>query len=96
MALTIFMMLSVMSVIFLLYVLVKFWQEGRRTRRATLRQYRLPLVRTKKSVVVVTVPVTAGTNGDVEDLLRFPVQSGGKREYDAGTELPGRTRTMSR
>jgi hypothetical protein len=38
MAITLFLVLNGMSVVFLLYVLAKFWAEGRRPRR-TLRKY---------------------------------------------------------
>jgi hypothetical protein len=96
MALNIFLMLSSMSVIFLVYVLVQFVQEGRRTERTTSRGIRLPLVSARKKVVVVTMPLARGMNYREDQVIGFPSRGGDRHEHSAGAASPGRTRIMSR
>jgi hypothetical protein len=63
MALTIFMLLNGMAVVFMLYALVNFWKEGRRPMNAT-RQIAMEYLRgDAPDVFVVTHPISHSACG---------------------------------
>ena len=79
---TIFLVLNGMAVVFMLYVLVNFWKEGRRTTRGGVRSFELQSLHgRKREVFVVTrhLEFEAGRSGK-RSLLRFPIPEGRPRE----------------
>jgi hypothetical protein len=72
--LIIFMVLNGLGVVFLLYVLVQFWQEGHKSMRAT-RPTTEPSARGPESrVVAMTASMTVEIPRENGLLIRFPIQ----------------------
>jgi hypothetical protein len=60
MAMMIFAVLNGLGIVFLVYALVQFWKEGRRSKGA-VRQYETDFMReVKPEVIVVTHPIFSG------------------------------------
>lgn len=76
---TIFLILSALSVIFLVYVLVNFWREARRMNQGTRVMSELGY-RGNPNVVAMTHPMSRFTEGGVAVLPRRAVAS------DAGAQ----------
>jgi hypothetical protein len=85
---TMFLVLNAMGVVFLLYVLVNFWKEGRRTTQGDVRSYRLQSLHgSKPEVFVATRPLgfEAGRPGK-RSLIRFPAPEGRPQGDQVGRE----------
>src|SRR5579863_3943367 len=78
---TIFLILSGMGLLFMLYVLVNFVKEGRRTPHGGARMHRLPsLYGSKTEVFVATRPVEmAGSASKATAVIPFPALEGRPR-----------------
>jgi len=95
MAMTIFLALNGVGVIFLLYVLGQFWKEGRRHAADIRRCDEAALGREWVEVLVATHPVSHSAHGGLP-VIPFPARD---REYGVGgqqavsrsaSELPAR------
>jgi hypothetical protein len=87
-AMTIFLVLNGMAVVFMLYVLVNFWKEGRRTTHGGVRSYDFQSLHgSEREVFVVTRPLEfeVGRPGK-RSLIRFPAPVGRPREDQVGGE----------
>jgi hypothetical protein len=84
MAMTIFFLLNGMGVIFLLYVLANFWQEGRRQENTTRRRAAEYAGRNATDVLIVTHPISHSAYGGVSVIpmqVRDGSQSSMEEEY---------------
>jgi hypothetical protein len=64
MAMIAFTLINGLGVIFLLYMLVQFWEEGRRSRKLVIHEYMIELSHMERpEVVVVTHPISLGARG---------------------------------
>jgi hypothetical protein len=75
---TMFLVLNGIAVVFVLYVLVNFWKEGRRTARGGVRSHQLQSMRgSNPELFIVTGPLeVAARRHDKTSLIRFPVAKG--------------------
>src|ERR1700722_12125722 len=71
---TIFLVLNGIGVVFMLYVLVNFWREGRQMRCSALRSNRLSTrFASTQQVFVVTRTIRSGTGKpDTNSMVHFP------------------------
>jgi hypothetical protein len=76
MAMTIFLVLSGLSVAFMLYVLVNFWKEGHRQPGSSWKHSKEPGRRDWAEVVVVTHPISHAAHGGLS-VIPFPVKGRG-------------------
>jgi hypothetical protein len=80
MAMILFTALSGLSVFFLLYVLVQFWKEGRRSERQSTRGQVIQFSsKSKPTVVVVTRPISHRAHTGLS-LVSKPVRMNGAQE----------------
>jgi hypothetical protein len=78
-----FFVLNGIAVVFMLYVLVNFWKEGRRTARGGVRSHQLQSMRgSNPEVFIVTGPLEiAARRPGKTSLIRFPVAKGHKYKF---------------
>jgi hypothetical protein len=92
MAMTIFTIVNGLGVVFLLYVLAKFWQEGRHPGSNALNYDRRIEQRDWAQVLVITHPISHTAQGGVS-VIPFQTRGlkpGGKREdHEVGSETSG-------
>jgi hypothetical protein len=71
---TIFLFLSGIGVVFMLYVLVNFWREGRQTRHTALRSNlsSARFERTQKIIVVTRAIRSGNEKPDTSCVVQFP------------------------
>jgi hypothetical protein len=88
---TIFLVLNGIAVVFLLYVLVNFWKEGRRTAHGGVSSHPLQSMRgNNPEVFIVTGPLeVAARRPGKTSLIRFPVAKG--HTHEVGGNLPRST-----
>jgi len=86
MAMIIFTVLNGLGVVFLLYVLVNFWKEGKRARHPAARSYRyLSVDSTKPEVFIATCPLTFETDRPTERrVIRFHAPEGDVQKQQVG------------
>jgi hypothetical protein len=91
---TIFLVLNGIGVVFMFYVLVNFWKEGRRMTHGVMRPYRLQSrYGTTHHVLVATRPVGFEAKQPAKtSLIQFPVGKGRTnvvgRESDQARDKP--------
>ena len=78
--LIIFMTLNALGVGFLLYALVHFWEEARKSKRAASRGSELSAHGAAQSIFVASAPVAARTRGEDDRLIRFPVRGESRQQ----------------
>jgi hypothetical protein len=90
----IFLLLNGMGVIFLLYVLLQFWKEGRRSKHAVppRRAIEVPY-KDRTKIVIVTRPISNGAQAD-GSLASFQRSERSLDDAQARRETADRTREM--
>jgi hypothetical protein len=88
---TMFLVLNGMAVVFMLYVLVNFWKEGRRTAQGGMRSHQILSTRgINPEVFTITGPQeVAARRPGKPSLIRFPVAKGHTLKF--GGNLPRST-----
>jgi len=90
MAMTVFFVLNALGVIFLLYVLAKFWKEGHRPKN-TVRRHAAEFERQGSAdVIVVTHPISHCAQGGVS-VISFQPRSQGLRDQPVRQATSGKT-----
>ena len=80
---TIFLVLIGMGVVFLLYVLANFWQEGRRSKTLAQMSVVISSLGTQAEVVAITPPISLSASGNLS-VMPFPVSS--KQQFAKSAE----------
>lgn len=93
MATTIFLILNVMGLAFLLYVLANFWMEGRRT-RTDFRPDEYDFLREERQSVLVVTHLVAHEMQGGENVIPLPVRRQGPAGQQGDRDCAGRIYEM--
>jgi hypothetical protein len=94
--LIIFTVINALGVAFLLYVLVKFWNEGHKSKGSARPTSELSVYGVEPRVFVVSAPLTPESCREDGRVIQFPVRGGDGEQHGDANDLPGRTRESSR